>query len=78
MKTPALEREKEIVAREETVASIPPVVVVEAVDVDVPTVAIPVIVPVGVATEYICARGRPHHHPLNILRIESNFRPSAR
>ena len=78
MKTPAVKREKETVSGEETVAGIPPVVVVEAVDVDVPTVAIPVVVPVGVQTEYVCARGRPCHHPSNTLGVESDSEPPAR
>jgi hypothetical protein len=64
-----LKREKEIVAREESVTGIPPVVVVEPVDVEVPTLAIPVVVPVGIETEYICAQNHPRHHPSNTLWI---------
>ena len=48
-KTPAVEREKETVSREEPVAGIPPVVVVESVDVHVPAV----VVVVGIETEDI-------------------------
>jgi hypothetical protein len=73
-----VEREKEIVSGEETVAGIPPVVVVKAVDVDVPAIAIPpIVVPVGVATEYVCAQGHPYHHPSNTLGVESNSKPTC-
>ena len=41
-KTPAINGRKQIVSDEEAIASIPPVVVVEPVDVDVPAIRVPV------------------------------------
>lgn len=57
----------EIVSREEPILDVPPIVVAEVVDVDVP---LPVVVPIHVDDGDTRATSLPCHHPLNTLGVE--------
>ena len=64
-------REKMRIAGENLIASVPPVRVVERIRLEVPTIVVPVAVD-RPENAHFCTLRHPYHHPLNILRIESD------